>query len=499
MSIRVSDLVAMPALDLGVAVGGLGLGGVLTAAHVSELLEPGAWLQGGELLMTIGLQLPMTDAACSRYVAHLKDAGATALALGLGPDFPHQEAPLPLVEAAREQGLPMLTVPPHIPFIALTKAVFAALAADEHAAMQRSLDLHRELTRAASAGGGVTGLAATWWKRTGTHLLVIDRAGRHLAATASVADDLAERAHGLVVQVEGRGVHASSRRREGPDLLEVQPLGVRHLRGFAVFHAVGKDIDRVAAAALTSMLTLEFERTHLADEPERHRRAALVTRLLDPGHAPDPADLQSAGLAGARAIVVAIGTESLAEPAQTAADLALALPGGLVRNADSRIDLICPESFDPRPVLARFAPGASAGLSKPAPPRALHAALEHAIAALHASRAVGGPVEQPTDLVQQLLTTAVDAEAVRSFAAAVLAPISAADPGGGLTDTLRTWLAHDCSVDATAQRLGVHRHTVRNRLRRMAEVTAGRITTPDGQLEYRLALKATAVGTAHGG
>src|SRR4051795_5213993 len=122
MSIRVSDLVATPALELEVAVEGDGLDGLLTAAHVSELIEPGAWLQGGELLMTIGLQLPMTDTACRGYVAHLKRAGATALALGLGPDFPHQQAPRPLVEAAAELGLPLLTVPSHIPFIALTKA-----------------------------------------------------------------------------------------------------------------------------------------------------------------------------------------------------------------------------------------------------------------------------------------------------------------------------------------------------------------------------------------
>ena len=36
--------------------------------------------------------------------------------------------------------------------------------------------------------------------------------------------------------------------------------------------------------------------------------------------------------------------------------------------------------------------------------------------------------------------------------------------------TLRAWLSHHGQVDATAQELGIHRHTVRHRLRRIESV-----------------------------
>ncbi|NEB78000.1 PucR family transcriptional regulator, partial [Streptomyces sp. SID14478] len=104
MALLLSDLVGRPALHLSVAACPEHLDRPVLAAHASELLRPGPWLQGGELLMTIGLLLPMDVAACRRYVEDVAAGGAHALALGLGPDLPHQEAPEPLVTAAAQAG-----------------------------------------------------------------------------------------------------------------------------------------------------------------------------------------------------------------------------------------------------------------------------------------------------------------------------------------------------------------------------------------------------------
>lgn len=51
----------------------------ITAAAVSELTAPGPWLQGGELLMTIGLLLEMTESTCQDYVEGIVSAGVAAL------------------------------------------------------------------------------------------------------------------------------------------------------------------------------------------------------------------------------------------------------------------------------------------------------------------------------------------------------------------------------------------------------------------------------------
>ena len=104
MPLRISDLLARPDLRLSVTyeVPPRLLERTIEAATVSDLLTPGKWLQGGELLMTIGLLLPMEPAACRTYVRDVAEGGAACLALGLGQGLPYQEAPDVLVAAAEE-------------------------------------------------------------------------------------------------------------------------------------------------------------------------------------------------------------------------------------------------------------------------------------------------------------------------------------------------------------------------------------------------------------
>jgi purine catabolism regulator len=147
--LTVADLVADPALRLAVVAGHDELGREIEAAAVSELAEPGPWLQGGELLLTIGLLLDESDTGCAAYVAGLQAAGVRALGLGLGADLRYQSAPACLVRAADEAGLPLLTVPDGVPFIAVTKAVFAWRAREERRQLEWALHTQRALTAVA--------------------------------------------------------------------------------------------------------------------------------------------------------------------------------------------------------------------------------------------------------------------------------------------------------------------------------------------------------------
>ena len=111
--LTVADLVADPPLRLAVRRRARRAGPALEAAAVSELAEPGPWLQGGELLLTIGLLLDESDAGCAAYVAELDAPRACARsALGLGADLRYQSAPAaPGRRRPRTAGLPLLTVP----------------------------------------------------------------------------------------------------------------------------------------------------------------------------------------------------------------------------------------------------------------------------------------------------------------------------------------------------------------------------------------------------
>ncbi len=123
--LTVTELLDDASLGLELVAGHRAADREIEAAAVSELSHPGPWLQGGELLLTIGLLLPDSIDGCRAYISELHDAGVRAVGLGLGAELPHQRAPDRLAAAADAHGMPLLTVPDGVPFIAVTKAVFA--------------------------------------------------------------------------------------------------------------------------------------------------------------------------------------------------------------------------------------------------------------------------------------------------------------------------------------------------------------------------------------
>ena len=73
------------------------------------------------------------------------------------------------------------------------------------------------------------------------------------------------------------------------------------------------------------------------------------------------------------------------------------------------------------------------------------------------------------DLARDGLVGLVDEEAARGFADALLGPLESRERGD-LVASVRAWLAHHGQWDAAATTLGVHRHTLRYRMRRVEEL-----------------------------
>ncbi|MFU9035757.1 MULTISPECIES: PucR family transcriptional regulator [Streptomyces] len=561
--LHLSDLLARPDLRLSVTydVPPHLLARTVEAATVSDLLSPGKWLQGGELLMTIGLLLPMEPAACRAYVRDVAEGGAACLALGLGQGLPYQEAPEPLVTAAEEAGLPLLTVPDEVPFIAVTKAVFDARATEQRAALHRAFATQRRLT-AAAAGDGLRPMLAEWTAATGVGAAVLDPLGRLLAAGEREPRTPLAQARDLLDRVAAHGLRGSASSTAGGQQLEVQPLGARRLRGLLLLTGRPDDAARSVVPGLVSLLSLELERRHLRDEPERRRRSALLSELLAeehpaPGRARDM--LHSVGLTtervrgvvveaasgdGSRTRATGAGSGPAApEPAdgstaesaesaesaaqEMAADLALAMPGGLVRvvggtpggttngtasgtthdipaGAPDRtpggpsspvVEAVVGEDLDIQDVLARFAPGRPAGIGPVTAPEAVRVSLRQAAGLLAVSRASGEPAEARQSQASRLLLDLGDRRTLQGYADTVLSPLDLADHGEELLATLAAWLETGGAWDATSRRLGVHRHTVRNRLDKAMDLTGRRLDDPDDRFDLWLATRIRRGGT----
>ncbi|MGW9048060.1 PucR family transcriptional regulator [Streptomyces lydicus] len=524
MPLRISDLLARSDLALSVTydVPPRLLDRTIEAATVSDLPVPGKWLQGGELLMTIGLLLPSDPAACRAYVRDVAEGGAACLALGLGQGLPYQEAPAPLVAAAEEAGLPLLTVPDEVPFIAVTKAVFDARADEQREALHRAFATQRRLT-AAAAGDGLRPMLAEWTAATGVGAAVLDPLGRLLATGDRAQHTPPPQARDLVERVAARGLRGSASSTAGGQQLEVQPLGARRLRGLLLLTGRPDDAARSVVPGLVSLLSLELERRHLRDEPERRRRSALLSELLA---AEDPAAdrardmLHSVGLTAdrVRGVVVepegggeaaddAAGESAAAAAQEMAADLALAIPGGLVRVTGTGpggapgglIEAVVGEDLDVRDVLARFAPHRPAGIGPATAPEAVRVSLRQAAGLLAVSRSAGEPAEARQSQASRLLLDLGDRRTLHGYADSVLGPLDLADNGEELIATLAAWLETGGAWDATSRRLGVHRHTVRNRLDKAMDLTGRRLDDPDDRFDLWLATRIRRGGAAAAG
>nr|BFE49817.1 hypothetical protein GCM10017745_32440 [Saccharothrix mutabilis subsp. capreolus] len=244
-----------------------GLDRPVSWVHSTELADPTPFLEGGELLLTTGIALGPYPA----YARRLADAGVVGLGFGTG--LSHAVVPGELVEAARSAGLAVLEVPRAVPFIAITKAVSRAVAADEYAALTRTSEAQRALTRAAltSPAAVVRRLAGL----LGGAVALLDPAGEFVHVSGDVPDLAELRSEAARL---GRGP-AGSAWRAGERHLALQVLG-RHGH-LAVATAGPLDaVDRTAVNTAASLLTLALAGSDAVDVVHRELRTARFRLLL---------------------------------------------------------------------------------------------------------------------------------------------------------------------------------------------------------------------------
>ena len=117
--LTVGDLVSATDLRLRwVLNADFGAGRLVRWASTTELLDPGLYLKGGELVCTVGSMLT-DDTACDEFVTSLSRAGVSALCFGTGDV--HAQIPPMLLDACRTARLPLIEAPRGAPFIAISE------------------------------------------------------------------------------------------------------------------------------------------------------------------------------------------------------------------------------------------------------------------------------------------------------------------------------------------------------------------------------------------
>jgi PucR family transcriptional regulator, purine catabolism regulatory protein len=497
--VTVASLVADPALALRVVTGAAPLDRPLSWVHVSELVDPTPFLAGGELLLTTGLWL-RRGVTLESYVGRLLDAGVAALGFGTG--LGHADVPAGLATAAEVRGLAVVEVPRETPFIALSRGVATALAAEEYAEVARSTAAQQELARAALGPGAPAAVLQRLNRAIGGWALLVDPGGAVLEAVPRSAAARAE-ALGPDLDQLRRTRPPASAALSGPDgTVLVQSLGAgQRTRAFLL---VGSDetvppARRYLVNATAVILTLLLEQSEPLETATARLRAAAVELLAD-------------GRTGvAAAVLERLGDALPAEPVQALVVLGevteRAAAGDLAAAAAARLGLpLLRAELDGALVLVASAEGPLVGQLEALPDRVVGVgvgssaavpwgrfadALRHARDAAELALRRGGVAVRFAELAAGGFGALVDPRAGQAFADALLAPLLDADQGrrGDLLLSLRTWLAHHGQHEPAAAELGVHRHTLRNRIRRAGELLGRDLDTPDARAELWFALQ----------
>ncbi|MFK0070184.1 PucR family transcriptional regulator [Streptomyces sp. NPDC091046] len=542
-----ASLVHHSALKLTVRAGEDRLDVPVRWAHVSELADPVPYMEGGELLLITALKLDAEDpAAMHRYVKRLADAGVVGLGFAVGVNY--DDIPQALVDAARQEGLPLLEVPRRTPFLAISKAVSAAIAADQYRAVTAGFAAQRELTRR-TLTDGPEGLLAALAAQVDGWAALYDASGAVVATAPEWAGRRAAKLTADVQRLRERPAPASSvvggaqnsEHPENADRVELHSLGTsrRPRSALAVGTAAALGTaERYAVHSAIALLTLTTERSRslheaglridaavlrmlLAGEPDHARAVAgdLYGGLLDAPFriavAESPAArakaataVQSTGDPAAETVGDPLGTltEVVESAAARSGEAVLVVPEGerlVVLATDGGAAVAaCVEHASAleaaRPASESLAGGDEeslvVGLSAPSGPIAASAAYKQAQQALSVARRRGRVCVEHEHVAAGSVLPLLADDAVRAFADGLLRALRDHDATGrgDLVASVRAWLSRHGQWDAAAADLGVHRHTLRYRMRRVEEILGRSLDDPDVRMELWLALKATA-------
>jgi purine catabolism regulator len=481
--LSVGRLVQADALALTVIAGAAGLEREVRFAHTSELEAPEQWLDGGELLLTTGLGVPAGADEQGRYISALCAKGAAGLGIGVRSPQLHQRT----LDLADELAFPLLAVPRHIAFVAITKHVVEAnYGASEHEFATQLAILEMLRVRAESTEPRWD-LVRDLESLTGYDIAVVTPAGLSPETGERLVDTELLPTHpfashdyrllpgGCVVPVRvGDRIAAFvvAKEKQGAN-----PVGVWSIR-------------HVATVAGLEMSSVYRDRTLRREAGGRLLQQMLERRI--------PAEKACAQMSrfgldlDSRPFVCAV-PEQVGAVVEIAHRLADHSVPHLI-SKDEHVVCLLPDDDDALAIVA--AAGATVvGVSEPVnSPQQVPAAKRQAVWAIaHA----GGPGTPPVARFSGDMTFWLpqDREMLEDVVARVLGPVLLYDAQNGtdLLHSLDTYFRHDMQVAKAAASLYVHNHTLAYRLRRVEQITQRKLKSLPDQTEMWLAIQAYAL------
>ncbi|MBK0421931.1 PucR family transcriptional regulator [Leucobacter sp. CSA2] len=500
--IRLHDVFEIPELGLTPVVTPTGASPEIRWAHVSELVDPSPWLLGKELLLTTGFALKDSATAWDEYCSRVASAQVSVVGMSTGPSLPYPSIPKGLIAAAEKHGLALIHVPHDTLMQSVVQKVSDAL---YHAANQdlvRSFSVQRQLSEAASSAGGPDRIVEVLNRVLGFQTVVLDERLRVLAKSSAAAE---ERVTPIRDELRARlreGLRWSISMEGQEDSLVVLPLGTEGRLSGILTRSKPSALsvhDRAALGLAASLLGILLERRMASQKHRRMLESQLLNGLLaDSSTVTDVQRyLAQHGVEATHIEVLSTGLPSdeadydqfIAEVLELCDEvLVTRMPDGCIF---ALINAHGPLADPLRELVQQLRLGHS-GLGERRPLLGIAESLSQARFARTVAISRDVPLLERADTGgYRALMQMGDPEARHRFADEVLAPLDEADRSGRgeLVKTVRAYLTALGNHEATAEALGVHRHTVRARVTRIMELTGRNLANPEDFLELWLAIE----------
>jgi purine catabolism regulator len=533
--ITVQDILEIPELDLRLLAGHKSSSNPVRWVHISEVPDPTRWLKGGELLLTTGYSFAGDEEQQVAQIKRLIDHNISGLGFGTG--FTFDKVPPALIKVAEEYGFPLFEVPYHVPFLAITEAVASKIVNEQYSLLQRSLAVHEKLTKIVLEEKGLEAILSTLSALVGCSAVLFDFHGvvlceaayrRHLGAELIadlwrlIGDRRADRQNfALSMDGVGSGV-------------QVYPVVASHRIG--AFLAVVKDsgdfseYDRIILHNVVTVTALELVKKKAVAETEKRLAGDFFDELI-------ASDLYEEEIARRLAffgldpqsphLIVLVDIDDLGDGAAAGRSEAAALDvkerlHWTVDEFMARRDVLCISASRSDSVVILVQPGKMDTREIIKAAGELQAVIAEMLPEISVSVGIGRPHRQLIDLRQSYYEASY-AIKIRKLKGEPRVIASFDDLGSyglllGLQDTLSLEVFYDsvlgklqdydeqnssdlvkslaCFLEANghwgdaAEKLYVHRHTLRYRMKRVEEITGRDLNQSQDRMEFWLALKA---------
>ncbi|MFG1795855.1 PucR family transcriptional regulator [Nocardia sp. NPDC049149] len=497
---RLRSLLTMADLGLELVTGEEELDRFVRWVVTTDMLDPGRYLSGGELVLT-GMQWRHDPADSEVFVRALAQAGVAGMAAG---DARYGGAPPDVVEACRKHRIPLFRVPENVAFAAVTEQITRNLSTGRAADLTAILDRHRQLV----SGAGLGSVLELIERDLGMRCWVMSSTGRVVAGPATPPP------------VEVTPAFLSARRLPLAFLDDKARFSLfavdehrtsRAADWFLVFegdYTEWPEERRALAGELAAVVSLERARQDDRQSAEGRLAQELIELIVSDAKPTEIISrLELTGLGPAETyIAVAAAADDSLRPGELRVLLREILYGrrpaaGVV---DGEAIALIPAGPD-SPVIdeinravTALEPGLrgsrlSVGVSGVVDGEGLRGAVEEA---RYARRMAAGRL-QPASVVghdelatHMLLLASVPDEVRRMFRLRLLDPLTTYDQDNraDLVHTLETFLEVSGSWTKCAELLHVHVNTLRYRIQRIEELTGRDLSRLEDRVDFFLAL-----------